>query len=319
MIRREVNRYNPVDAEFTNAKMDHSMNALNELDLFVAVCRTLNFKLAASSLGIPPSTLSRRIAQLERELGVQLFVRTTRRVELTAAAKLYLSRCEPIVDAARDARAEVQGMVATPTGRLRVSMEADVAVTLLAPAIAKLQRLHPDITVDLDLSPRRVDLIAEGFDAAVRIGRLPDSTLVAREIAALPVGLYASKNYLRHHREPSIPADLARHRRLHLLHQQDDGAWHLHAGRKRATVASEGAHVFANSMAMLCNLMRLDMGVAMMDELMASDDLARGRIKRVLPTWSLPSVPISILTPSRLVAAKTRAFIDVVTAQLHSK
>ena len=129
------------------------MNALSELDLFVAVCRNLSFKDAAASLGMPASTLSRRIAQFERDLAVQLFVRTTRRVELTAAAKLYLSRCEAIVDAARDARSEVQGMVQAPAGRLRVSMEADVASLLLAPAIAKMHRQYPQINLDIDLSP----------------------------------------------------------------------------------------------------------------------------------------------------------------------
>ena len=292
------------------------MNALNELDMFVAVCRTLSFNAAATSLGIPASTLSRRIAQFERELGIQLFVRTTRRVELTAAAKLYLSRCEAIVDAARDARAEVLGMVASPAGRLRVSMEADVAATLLAPAIAKMHRRYPQITIDLDLSPRRVDLIADGFDAAVRIGRLPDSTLIAREIAALPVGLYASKNYLRQRGEPAKPADLAHHNRLHLLHQHDDGAWQLRSGRRRFTVPAHGGLAFANSMTMLRSLMRLDMGIAVMDEVMASEDVAHGRIKRVLPKWSLPRVPVSILTPSRLVSARTRVFCEFIAAEL---
>ncbi len=292
------------------------MNALSELDLFVAVCRNLSFKDAAASLGMPASTLSRRIAQFERDLAVQLFVRTTRRVELTAAAKLYLSRCEAIVDAARDARSEVQGMVQAPAGRLRVSMEADVASLLLAPAIAKMHGQYPQINLDIDLSPRRVDLIAEGFDAAVRIGALPDSTLIAREVIKLPVGLYASKRYLRQRGEPRTPADLARHSRLHLLHQHDDGEWHLHSGKKRASVASSGGLLFANSMTMLRSLMRLDMGVVIMDELLASEDVRSGLIKRVLPNWSLPSVPISILTPSRLVPARTRIFTDFIASEL---
>lgn len=295
------------------------MNALSELELFVAVCRTLSFKDAAASLGMPASTLSRRIALFERDLSVQLFGRTTRRVELTAAAKLYLSRCKAIVDAARDARSEVQGMVRAPAGRLRVSMEADVASLLLAPAIAKMHRQYPQINLDIDLSPRRVDLIAEGFDAAVRIGPLPDSTLIVRELIKLPVGLYASKNYLRLRGQPRKPADLGHHARLHLLHQHDDGAWHLHSGKKRASIASRGALVFANSMTMLRSLMRLDMGVVIMDELLASEDVRSGIIKRVLPQWSLPSVPISILTPSRLVSAKTRIFTEFIVSELRRR
>ena len=204
----------------------------------------------------------------------------------------------------------------SPAGRLRVSMEADVGTILLAPAVAKLHRQYPTITIELDLSPRRVDLIAEGFDAAVRIGALPDSNLVAREIVRLPVGLYASRKYLSRRGEPRTPADLAQHARLHLLHQHDDGRWHLQSGKKVASVASGGGLVFANSMTMLRSLMRMDMGIGMMDQLMANEDVRAGLIKRVLPKWSLPSVPISIVTPSRLVPARTRVFIDLVTAEL---
>lgn len=294
------------------------MSSLHDLDLFVALARTLSFKKAATLLGIPPSTLSRRIAQMEDELGIHLFVRTTRHVELTPAARLYLSRCDAIVEAIRDARAEVQGMVASPSGRLRVSMEADVGSILLAPAIAKLHRHYPQITIDLDLSPRRVDLIAEGFDAAVRVGTLPDSSLVARQVAKLPVGLYASKKYLRKRGVPATPAELDGHARLHLLHRHDDGSWLLHAQRKRALVTSAGALVMANSMTMLRSLLLQDLGIAVMDELMAKDDVRSGRIQRVVPAWSLPSVPVSVLTPTRLLPARTRVFVEFIAAELRS-
>ena len=288
------------------------MRFMGEMENFVAVGRALSFKDAAKSLGIPVSTLSRQIAAFEHELGFQLFARTTRRVELTPIGREYLTRCAAIVDAAHEAQEEVLGRANEPQGLLRVSMEADVGATLIAPAIAAMHEKYPKIRLDLDLSPRRVDLIAEGFDLAIRIGALRDSSLVARRIATLSVGLYASSDYLKRNGKPSTPADLERHARLHLLHQHDDGAWNLHSGRRRATVSARGAVACANSMAMLLSLLRRGMGIAIADELLAAPDLREGRLKRVLPTWTLPPVAVSILSPSRLLPSAARMFITEV-------
>ena len=178
---------------------------LGNLELFVAVGRTRSFSRAAQSLGLPTSTVSRRIAELERSLKLQLFVRTTRRVELTEVAHRLLDRCESIVEAAREARAEVLGLAAHPNGLLRISIEADVGSVLIAPTIAELAQRFPEIIVELDLSPRRVDLIAEGFDFAIRLGALPDSSLVVRQIASLKVGLYAAPSYLKRRGTPRSP------------------------------------------------------------------------------------------------------------------
>lgn len=283
--------------------------------MFVAVGRARSFTDAARGLAMPTSTLSRRIAELERSLGVQLFVRTTRRVELTEAARVYLARCETIVDAAREAQDEVLGLAATPSGLLRISLEADVGAGLVAPAVAELLRRYPKVSVDLDLSPRRVDLIAEGFDLAVRLGSLPDSTLIVRQVASLSVGLYASPEYLKRHGQPTKPAALHAHARIHLLHAHDSGEWALRSGRRRVVIAKKGVRVSANNMTMLRSLLRLGQGIGVMDEVMGAADVKDGVLRRVLPEWRLPSVAVSILTPGRLMPAKARVFSELLAQQ----
>ncbi len=292
------------------------MHSLRELDLFVALGRTRSFTEAAKVLGMPTSTLSRRIAELERSLGVQLFVRTTRQVALTEAARLYLARCETIVEAAQEAQDEVRGLADHPRGLLRVSLEADVGAALVAPAVAVFLGRYPKVTIDLDLSPRRVDLIAEGFDLAIRLGSLPNSSLIVRQVSSLAVGIYASPTYLKAHSEPRQPADLIGHSRLHLLHAHDSGDWVLRSGRRRFVVGKKGAAVSANNMTMLRSLLRLGQGVGVMDEIMGAEDVKAGALQRVLPQWTLPPVAVSVLTPGRLVPANTRAFIAILAARL---
>ena len=291
------------------------MNLLSDIELFVAVGRARSFTEAGKSLAMPISTLSRRIAELERALGLQLFVRTTRRVELTDAAKAFLARCESIVDAAAEAQEEVRGLAAVPSGVLRISLEADVGAGLAAPVVAEFLRRYPKISVDLDLSPRRVDLIAEGFDLAVRLGALPDSSLIVRQVALLSVGLYAAPVYLKRHGDPGKPAELNAHARLHLLHVHDSGEWPLRSGRRRVVIGKKGARVCVNNMTMLRNLLRLGRGIGVMDEVMAAADVKNGMLRRVLPDWTLPPVAVSVLTPGRLIPAKTRVFIELLAQQ----
>jgi DNA-binding transcriptional LysR family regulator len=173
--------------------------------------------------------------------------------------------------------------------------------------------------VELDLSPRRVDLIAEGFDLAIRLGSLPDSSLVVRQIASLNVGLYAAPGYLKRHGTPRSPEDLKPHSRLHLMHVNDPGNWHLSAGRRKAVVERRGALISANNMTMLRSLLRLGMGIGVMDQIMATEDLSSGTLVRVLPEWSLPPVAVSLLTPGRLIPAKTRVFIDLLTQRFSAR
>jgi DNA-binding transcriptional LysR family regulator len=286
--------------------MDH----LRDLALFVAVAETRSFTKAAAQLGVPTSTLSRRIAELEASMELKLLIRSTRQVELTEAGALYLSLGEGIVAAAREAHQQVRGMAERPQGTLRMSVEAEIGPRLVAPVVAEYLERYPEVRIDLDLSPRRVDLLSEGFHLALRIGRLPDSGLTVRRLAMLRASLYAAPSYVKRRGSPEHPADLRGHARIHLLHKGDRGEWRLTKGGEVIEVASDSV-MCANNMTMIRHLARLGVGIAVVDDFMANLDVERGLLQTVLPGWALEPLPLSILTPTRLLAAKTRAFVDL--------
>src|SRR5690349_7158400 len=179
---------------------------LNDMALFVEVVKANGFRHAAEAVGIPNSTLSRRISALEKSIGLRLLHRTTRKIELTEAGQLYFERCKRIVDEARLAHEQLGDMLAQPSGTLRVSLPVDFAVTYLAPLIVEFADMYPGISFDFDLTPRRVDLVSEPYDVAIRIGESGSSQLIARTLASLTPYLYASPRYLERAGEPGKPA-----------------------------------------------------------------------------------------------------------------
>ena len=280
---------------------------LNDMALFVEVVKARSFRRAAEIIGMPNSTLSRRISGLEKTIGLRLLHRTTRRIEPTEAGQLYFERSKRIVDEARLAHEQLGEMLAQPSGVLRVSLPVDFATIYLAPLIAEFARRYPGITFDFDLTPRRVDLVAEPFDVAIRMGESPDSSLIARPIARLPRYLYASPRYLELSGEPGRPADLAQHESL-LLREQAD-TWTLHRAAKTVEV-TVGGRFRLNSIGMIRRLATLDLGIAMLAEEIVAEDLAEGRLRRVLPLWQGTPIPVYAITETRLLPAKTQRFIE---------
>ncbi|MEY9741123.1 DNA-binding transcriptional LysR family regulator [Bradyrhizobium japonicum] len=203
------------------------MALLNDMALFVEVAKARSFRRAAKTLDMPNSTLSRRIDLLEKEIGLRLLNRTTRKIELTEAGQIYFERCKRIVDEARLAHEQLDGMLAQPSGMLRVSLPVDFANTYLAPLIAAFARQYPDIDFEFDLTPRRVDLVSEPFDLAIRVGESEPSHMIARPLARMPGYLYASPRYLDINGEPHEPADLTHHQCLCMTKVS---AWTLHRG-----------------------------------------------------------------------------------------
>ena len=280
---------------------------LDDMALFVEVIKAKGFRRAAEAAGIPSSTVSRRISALEKAIGLRLLHRTTRKMELTEAGQIYFDRCKRIVDEARLAHEALGEMLEQPTGVLRASLPVDLALTYLAPLIVEFSRLHPGIRFDFDLTPRRVDLVSEPFDIAIRTG-LPDNpNLIARLLAELPTQLYASPAYLAQAGEPLQPSDLARHACLGIL---KTSAWTLHDGTSRIQVDLGEGRFVLNSIGMLRRLAELDMGITLMPEQLVAEDLATGRLQRVLPAWSGDPVPVYAITETRLLPAKTQRFID---------
>ncbi|WP_426338568.1 LysR substrate-binding domain-containing protein [Pseudoduganella sp. S-14] len=288
------------------------MEYLNDMALFVEVVKAKGFRGAGEVLGIPNSTISRRIAALEKAIGLRLLHRTTRKIELTEAGQIYFERCKRIIDEARLAHEQLGGMLAQPTGVLRASLPVDFAQTYLAPLIAEFAQRYPGITFELDLTPRLVDLVSEPFDVAIRMGELVDSQLIARQLALLTPKLYASPGYLAQHGEPHTPADLLRHACLGLA---KSATWTLLRDGHSEPVAV-GGRFAVNNVGMFRRLAALDMGVILLPEEVVADDLAAGRLQRILPQWHGKPTPVYALTETRLVPAKTARFIEFLRERL---
>lgn len=288
------------------------MEFLNDMALFVEVVKARSFRGAADIIGMPNSTLSRRISALEKTIGLRLLHRTTRRITLTEAGQIYFERCKRIVDEAKLAHEQLGEMLEQPSGVLRASLPVDFAVTYMAPLIAEFARLYPGIVFDFDLTSRRADLVSEPFDVAIRIGEPENSQLIARPLGVLPVYLYASPRYLDRSGEPAEPADLAHHECLGIM---KTNTWTLHNGA-HTTKVSIGSRFTLNSVGMICRLAALDMGIIMMWEKIVADDLASGRLCRVLPQWHGTPVSVYAVTETRLLPAKTQHFIKFLQKHL---
>jgi len=289
------------------------MKLLNDMALYVEVVKAKSFRGAAQAIGMPNSTLSRRIAGLEKAIGLRLLHRTTRRIEPTEAGRTYFERCKRIVDEARLAHEQLDGLLAQPSGVLRVSLPADFTNQFLASLIAEFARAYPGIAFELDLSPRRVDLVAEPFDVAIRMGTPPDSNLIARPLARLAQGLYASPDYLARAGEPTHPEDLAHHECLRFLGARAD-EWCLTDGRETVEIGADGRFRL-NNVTAIARLAEQGLGIAVLADAIVERRTA-GHLRRVLPRWQSIPVPVYAITETRLLPAKTQRFIEFLIDRL---
>ena len=303
----------------------------DDLLLFARVAESGSFSRAAERVQLPKSTVSRRIAALEKRLGERLLQRTTRKLVITEFGQGVLDHARALSEEVDAALAFALSRQARPGGRLRVSMPGDFASTALERPLAEFIRDYPEVSLELDLSPRRVDLIGENFDLAIRMGALPDDAqLAARRLATFTTGLYAAPALLREHGEPLAPEALRTMPALMLLSRAGDPVpWQLSlretaaADAPRASTAKptraagEHAivpqrHVRANSPDVLIRLARSGAGVVAVADFFAEPYLARGELQRILPDWCLPDADCWAVFPGRrLMPAKTRAFIDM--------
>ncbi|MES2116884.1 MAG: LysR family transcriptional regulator [Pseudomonadota bacterium] len=288
------------------------MELLNDMALFVEVVKAKGFRSAADVMGMPNSTLSRRISALEKAIGLRLLHRTTRKIELTEAGQIYFERCKRIVDEARLAHEQLGEMLTQPSGVLHASLPVDFATTYLAHLITEFASLYPGITFDFDVTPRRVDLVSEPFDVAIRMGESENSQLIARTLTSLKPYLYASPGYLERSGEPSKPAELEKHECLTIL---KSGSWALHDGKRTATV-SVGGRFKLNSVGMIRRLATLDMGIILMSKELVADELSSGKLRQIMPGWHGTPMPVYAMTETRLLPAKTQRFIEFLRERL---
>ncbi|MBR0715141.1 LysR family transcriptional regulator [Bradyrhizobium liaoningense] len=291
------------------------MELLNDMALFVEVVKANSFSRAAEALDMPNSTLSRRISLLEKEIGLRLLHRTTRRLELTEAGQIYFERSKRIVEEARLAHEQLGEMVAQPTGTLRVSMPVDFATTYVAPLLPRFATLYPGLAFEFDLTPRNVDLVAEPFDLAIRMAKPESPNLIARVIARVSAELYAAPEYLARDGIPAHPAELEGRQCLtmHTL-----ASWALYSGSE-AFEAKVGSRFACNSVAMIRRLTTLGMGIAFLPERVVAEDLQAGRLVSILSAWRGHPSSVYAVTETRLLPAKTQRFIEFLQEELRSE
>ncbi|MGA9523282.1 MAG: LysR family transcriptional regulator [Myxococcaceae bacterium] len=282
---------------------------LNELLVFAKVVQAGSFTAAADALRMPKSTVSRKVSELESRVGAQLLQRTTRKLHLTEVGRAYYEHCARIVDEAEQAEQLVTSMQSAPHGLLRVT--APVNFGLLGPMAAEFLRLYPEVQLEMVCTDRQVNLVEEGFDVAVRAGPLADSALIARKLGTIDRVVVASPDYVKKHGAPRTTEDLERHACLVFGGGRAGNFWSLRAGSRSAKVSVQGRLV-VNDFDMLHAVALSGAGIALLDHHSAAEDIAEGRLQRLLPEWTSPGTPVNVLhAPSRHVSPKVKAFVDV--------
>jgi len=290
-----------------------AMDRLRSMKVFVRVAQDAGFAKAARDLRLSPGAVSKHVSALETQVGVRLFDRTTRRVALTEAGRVYLERCLEALQALEDADASVGELARRPKGVLRVTAPIDFGEQLV-PVLAGLMRAQPEVVVDLRLSNRVVDLVEEGVDVAVRVAPGLDGRYVARPLALSRLAIYASPDYLRRHGRPRRPEDLATHRCL--VFAEPRPMDELPFARGRRTVRAKLNAVMTTNSGEAFRLALVDgLGIGTLPSFLAYRDTQAGRIEPVLLDWTLPHFRVFAVYPHRrFVSPKVRVFVDALRA-----
>ena len=290
---------------------------LNRVATFVRVAESGSFTTAARSLRLPTSSVSRAVANLEEELGSRLINRSTRKLSLTDAGEQYFQRMQAVLGEAHEATEAIAGFARDPRGVVRLTAPVDLGLHVLPRIVAKLTERHPGLVIELVLTSRRVDLIEEGIDLALRGGRLEESSLVARKIIDSGLGIFASPAYLARRDPPKTLADLARHPCLRYGGGRGgDRPWRLTGPRGDETVAVTGP-VVCDDMMFLREMALAGVGLALLPIDNVRPDVATKGLVRVLPRYSLGGAGLYLLWPSRrLVPARVAAVRDFLAEEL---
>jgi DNA-binding transcriptional LysR family regulator len=289
--------------------------ALQDMALFVEVARALNFTRASETSGIPIATLSRRIAALEKRVGVRLLERTTRRLTLTEAGKRYLERCERVVQEASIADEVLRDAVERPSRHLRISTPVEFGLFNIAPIVDEFVRYYPEITIDLDLSSRAANFVDENVDVSIRLGEIRNQSLVARRLGSAERLLYASPAYLVQRGVPKRPADLVEHDCILQTYMAVPSVWRLISGKSSVDVDVHG-RFSTNNVSMTQRCAEQGHGVAALSPALVRSAHHAGKLRRVLDDWSFPPMPVHAVMTSRLLPARVRTFVDFLASRL---
>ncbi|MDF2180895.1 LysR family transcriptional regulator [Neptuniibacter sp. CAU 1671] len=281
---------------------------LNDIRLFIHVIEQNSFTAAAEQLNLQKSTISRRIAQLEDELGVRLLQRTTRKLSLTEEGHDLYHRCLPLFNELSHITDQVAARRHEPKGRLRITMPPEMGIFIMNDVIGSFMEQHPGIQLDVELSARLVDLVEEGIDLALRVGELVDSSLIGRKLAESEIALYASPAYLMRHGTPETPADLQQHSCIAGLLNHTGWAFTNWNDGKQVNL---DFRMRANSLSFCREMILQNIGIGRMPKAFCEEMVKDGKLVHLLENYHLQPVQIHALYPSRRhLNPRVRLFID---------
>lgn len=289
------------------------MDRLTAERMFVKVVETGSFAAAARRLGTSSGQASKLVSKLESDLGVKLLNRTTRALSLTEAGQAYADRMRAILESFDDLTTELQSAASTPRGRIRLTAPLSFGTLRLAPILARFARDYPEISLEVQFTDRIVNLVEEGFDAAVRVGRTMDSALVGRKLGSARMLTVAAPHYLALRGRPLVPADLSTHDCILDTNSRDPGVW-LYRQDTRANVS--GRLIFSNATACLAAAEE-GLGIAYLPDFVVQDQLVQDRVVEILTDWSEVALGIHALWPGRRnLPRKLRVLVDYIAAEL---
>lgn len=287
------------------------------LAMFAKVAEERSFAGAARAMGVSVATVSRAVSRLEERLGARLFNRTSRRLALTDFGHSLAERAMRLCEEAEAAENAAREMSSRPRGLIRLAVPMTFGVRWVAPLLPDFFRLYPEISIDLHLSDATVDLVGEGFDAALRIAVLPDSSLMARRLCPVAPVVLAAPSYISRHGLPRHPRDLKDHHCLGYAYRRRQDIWHFtNSAGEEESVTPSGPLRVTNAEALVPMLLD-GLAIAELPEFMAAEHLADGRLTAILTDWSLPKGGLYFITPSaRTRPAKVGALADFLVERL---
>ena len=283
--------------------------------IFATVVEQHSFSAAADTLGLSKATVSKAVSRLEAHLGTSLFHRTSRRLALTEAGRSLSEHAARILAEARAAEESAQDGARLPTGRIRLAAPMSFGVANVAPLLADFLLLYPDIEIDLHLSDARVDIVAEGFDVALRIAALPDSSLRARRLCGIASHIVAAPAYISRHGRPMHPTDLSRHRLFG--YSNVSGPWRFSGPDGADVIVKTSGPMTANSGEALVPALLAGIGIARLPDFIIGEHLASGALTEILPDWRPAEIGLHLLTPpSPLRPARVEALMTFLAERL---
>ncbi|HRO66554.1 MAG TPA: LysR family transcriptional regulator [Pseudobdellovibrionaceae bacterium] len=288
---------------------------LNEVAIYIQVIQTGSFSKAAQQLKMPKSTVSHKVSSLEKRLGITLIQRTTRKLNVTAAGQAYYRRCLQGLDEIKAAEQEIAAAQGEPHGLFRVTAPSELGGTVLPEIISKYTAKYPEVRVEVILTDRRVDLLSENVDLAIRAGDLKDSSLKAKRIGSVYFAPFASPKYLKAKGTPSHPKDLKTHQALQFtpLGLED---WKL-TGPKGTLSAALSGRIIVNNIEMVKSLAVRGEGIAFLPTFFCFPEVKEGKLVRVLPEWRSTLSPVHFVYPAqKFVTPNLSAFIETATEDM---